>query len=183
MRQSSILLFLLLVFCGQPTAKPSAARVETGPKFTLTSPAFADGERIPDQYTGVGKDSSPELNWSNPPTGTISFALVMDDPDAPRGTWTHWLIYNIPPEAKGLPFGVPWGESLPGGIRQLGNDGLRFVYIGPMPPPGKLHHYNFTLYALDRMLPAAGLVTRDDLCQAMAGHILDQAKLTGTYQR
>ena len=186
-----LLLFALtacFVSCGKNVAKPTEkteTAVPAGPAFVLQSPAFPDNAPIPDKYTGKGEDISPTLTWTNTPAQTKSLALIMDDPDAPGGTFTHWLIYNLITNnggLSGLAEGVQRGETVPGGARQLKNDAGEVGYSGPMPPPGKLHHYHFTLFALDRMLSAT-LVDRQQLQAALNGHILAQTRLTGTYQR
>src|SRR5262245_28348362 len=115
----------------------------------LTSPAFTDGNPIPRQHTGDGADSSPALAWDDVPAGTGAFALVCDDPDAPRGTWVHWVLYNLPADARDLPQGVPATPTLPSGARQGKNDFGRIGYGGPAPPRGKAHRYFFRLVALD----------------------------------
>jgi len=171
-----------------PTAcdqKPNQTK-ETVMTFTLTSPAFKNDERIPKQYTGEGTDASPPLEWTDPPQGTQSLALICDDPDAPVGTWDHWLIWNIPADRRSLPEGVPATETAAdlGGARQGNNSWPTIGYRGPMPPRGHgVHHYHFRLYALDRMLELAPGAKKDDLLAAMKGHILAEARLTGLYSR
>lgn len=149
----------------------------------IESPAFAGGAEIPRRYTGEGEDVSPPLAWSGVPSGTKSFALIVDDPDAPnpaapRMVWVHWVLYDIPPSATGLPEGV---KTLPAGTRRGLNDWKRLGYNGPLPPIGR-HRYFFKLYALDTMLALAGAPTKSRLEQAMRGHILAEATLMGTYQ-
>jgi len=159
---------------------------ETVMTFTLTSPAFGNNERVPKQYTGEGTDASPPLEWSDPPEGTQSLALICDDPDAPVGTWDHWLIWNIPADRRQLPEGVPTTETVAdlGGACQGNNSWPKIGYGGPMPPPGHgVHHYHFVLYALDQTLELAPGARKDDLLAAMKGHILAEAKLTGLYSR
>ena len=144
--------------------------------FTLTSPAFREGDEIPRKFTCDGDDLSPSLGWSNPPDNTRSFALIMDDPDAPRGTFTHWLLHDVPGDARKLGEGVRSGTSLK-------NDFGRPGYGGPCPPPGKPHRYFFTLYALDAPSLRLGGSTRKDLEEAMKAHTLGTAKLMGRYAR
>ncbi len=153
--------------------------------FSMTSPAFKPNERIPMQYTGQGADISPSLEWGEPPAGTQSFALICDDPDAPAGTWDHWLIWNLPAKIRQLPEKVPTTATLaePAGARQGNNSWPVLGYKGPMPPPGKVHHYNFVLYALDAPLDLKAGANKKALLAAMKGHILGQARLTGTYSR
>jgi Raf kinase inhibitor-like YbhB/YbcL family protein len=154
--------------------------------LALTSPRFKDGDLIPIAYTGEGEDLSPPLQWSNPPAGTKSLALIVEDPDAPdpqnpRMTWSHWVVYNIPPGTQGLPEGAN-PDVLPAGARQGMNDWNRQGYGGPMPPVGR-HRYYFRLYALDTVLPDLGRTSRLDLLDAMDGHILGEAELIGLYQK
>jgi Raf kinase inhibitor-like YbhB/YbcL family protein len=138
---------------------------------------------IPEKFTGFGPDVSPPLSWSGTPSGTQSLALIMDDPDAPFGTFNHWMIFNLPPDSTELPENMPSQARLSDGSRQLRNGMLKYGYSGPHPPPGKVHHYNFVLCALDRVLPADGIDTKANLQEAMKGHILGQARLTGTCKR
>ncbi len=149
----------------------------------LKSQAFVDGGAIPREYTCEGRDMSPALEWSDAPVSTKSFALICDDPDAPMGTWIHWLIYNIPAKVNGLPEGVMKSESLKDGSRQGFTDFQNTGYGGPCPPPGKPHRYYFKLYALDISLSIRGKATKESLLTAMQGHILAEAKIMGTYQR
>jgi Raf kinase inhibitor-like YbhB/YbcL family protein len=150
--------------------------------MNLTSSAFTHGAMIPKKYTCDGRDISPPLSWSDPPEKTESFALIMDDPDAPMGTWVHWVIYNIPATARSLSEGVPTDAELPDGSRQGRNSWHRIGYGGPCPPSGT-HRYFFKLYALDTKLNLASGVTKEGLLQAMAGHIVAQAELMGRYSR
>ena len=151
--------------------------------FSLSSASFATGAAIPKKFTCDAQDSSPELHWSEPPPGTKSFALIADDPDAPAGTWVHWVLYNLPPETRNLPENMPKTASLPNGAQQGLNDFRRVGYGGPCPPPGKPHRYFFKLYALDvKIEPQAG-ATKASVEKAMKGHILGQTELMGTYGR
>jgi Raf kinase inhibitor-like YbhB/YbcL family protein len=154
--------------------------------LSLTSSAFAPGAPIPRVYTCDGKHLSPPLAWTGVPADTLSLILIVDDPDAPdpaapRMTWVHWLLYNLPPGLKGLAEGVP-DAQLPEGTGQGINDWKRTGYGGPCPPIGR-HRYFHKLYALDCRLPDLGRPSKPKLLQAMDGHILDQAELVGTYQR
>ena len=150
--------------------------------FQLTSPAFAEGDRIPKPYTCDGKDVSPPLAWTDVPADTRSFALICDDPDAPMGTWVHWVLFNLPSTLDGLPEGVPGDEALTGGGVHGLNDFGRLGYGGPC-PPGGTHRYFFKLYALDAELQLKGGVSKAELLAAMEGRILADAQLMGTYQR
>jgi Raf kinase inhibitor-like YbhB/YbcL family protein len=159
---------------------PDLAPVEP---FRLTSPAFKQGEVIPRKHTGEGLDVSPPLKWLEPPDTTESFAVLVDDPDAPMGTWVHWILFNIPAIKRELPEAVPALDELPDGSLHGLNDFKKIGYNGPMPPPGKPHRYVFTLYALDTMLELPAKATRKDLDRAMRGHILAETHLVGIYQR
>jgi Raf kinase inhibitor-like YbhB/YbcL family protein len=149
----------------------------------LTTPAFTPGAAIPAQYTCDGFDMSPALHWNAPPEGTQSFSLILDDPDAPRGTWVHWVLYDLPPTERGLAAGVPPDGTLPSGARQGRNDFGRTGYGGPCPPPGPAHRYYFKLYALDKKLELRPGSTRAHADRSMRGHILAHAELTGRYRR
>jgi len=150
--------------------------------FELTSTAFAPGEAIPQQYTCDGQDVSPPLAWSDPPPGTQSFALIADDPDAPVGTWVHWVLYNLPAEARTLPEAIPADAELADGSRHGDNGWRRPGYGGPCPPKGT-HRYFFRLYALDTPLDLAAGASNKQVLQALEGHVLAQAELMGVYTR
>jgi len=191
--------------CGQsqnrpvPAAKPETVeKVEkqTPPKeetkmeeqkpaaIKLTSSAFAEGEVIPKEHTGEGKDSSPALKWTGVPEGTKGLALICDDPDAPVGDWVHWVIYAIPAGTTELPEGVPTDKALASGAKQGTNDFKKIGYGGPMPPKGHgPHRYFFKLYALDSELALELGATKKGLLAAMEGHLLAQAQLMGKYER
>jgi Raf kinase inhibitor-like YbhB/YbcL family protein len=149
----------------------------------ILSTTFRNGQPIPKDCTCDGQNRSPHLAWSEIPVDTRSFALVCDDPDAPRGTWVHWVLFNLPADAVELAPGVPRTPELPSGARQGLNDFGNVGYDGPCPPPGKPHRYFFRLHALDCALNLAPGVTRLDLDTAMAGHSLADTALMGTYQR
>ncbi len=151
--------------------------------LSLSSTAFKGGERIPVKYTCEGQDVSPPLTWSEPPQGTQSLTLIVDDPDAPGGAFTHWVLFNIPPDSGELPEAVPTQAQLSSGALQGKNDFGKIGYGGPCPPPGRLHRYCFTLYALDRVLDLKAGVSKKQVLDAMQGHILAQEQLIGTYQR
>lgn len=152
-------------------------------RLHLSSPAFQEGERIPQEFTGDGTDHSPPLEWSDAPEGTKSFALVVDDPDAPKKVWVHWLLYNLPPDARKLEDHFPKKPSLPDGTRQGRNDFGEIGYGGPAPPPGKPHRYFFQMYALDSHVDLPPGASKEDLLRSIEGHILDQADLQGVYSR
>lgn len=163
------------------------ARGEEAMAFSITSASFSEGAMIPKKQTCDGADLSPPLQWSGAPAGTKSFALIMDDPDAPPGTWVHWVIYDIPGETTGLEEGVPKKETLPNGAKQglaWGvKDFTKTGYSGPCPPPGSPHRYDFKLYALDAPLGLPAKATKFDVEKAMKGHVLAETKLTGKYGR
>lgn len=153
--------------------------------FSITSSAFAAGSEIPDLYTCDGRDISPELHWTGIPEGTKSLVLIMDDPDAPdpaapKMTWVHWLLYNLPADSDGLSAALADSE-LPPGTLQGRNSWHRTGYGGPCPPVGR-HRYFFKLYALDTRLPDLKQPDKDALLDKMQGHTLKEAQLTGTYQ-
>ena len=154
--------------------------------LTITSPVFSENGEIPTRFTCQGEDISPALNWDGVPEGAASLALIVDDPDAPdpaapKMTWVHWVLYNIPVEASGLPEAVPSG-SLPSGTLEGLNDWTRTGYGGPCPPIGR-HRYFHKLYALDMKLPDLGTPTKASLLEAMQGHVLEEAVLMGTYSK
>ncbi len=149
----------------------------------LSSPAFVEGQAIPTRFTGDGADVSPPLQWSEPPAGTASLALVCEDPDAPRGTWVHWALFNLPPQVRELPEGVPTDRVLADGAKQGKNDFGNTGYGGPAPPRGKPHRYYFKLYALDAPLDLPADATRNQLLAAMKGHVLAEGQLMGRYGR
>ena len=149
----------------------------------ITSPAFADGAPIPAEHSCEGADSSPGLAFADIPVDTRSFALICDDPDAPRGTWVHWVLFNLPADAVELAPAMPTAPELPSGTRQGTNDSGEVGYGGPCPPPGRAHRYFFRLYALDCTLNLSPGASRADLDHSMAGHVLAEATLMGTFQR
>jgi Raf kinase inhibitor-like YbhB/YbcL family protein len=150
--------------------------------FSVKTTAFSEGGTIPKKFTCDGSDLSPGLTWAGAPAGTRSVALIADDPDAPVGTWTHWIAWNIPPEAA-LAEGLAKIESLSDGTRQGKNDFKRIGYGGPCPPPGKAHRYFFKLYALGAKLDVKPGASRKELEGAMKGHVLAQVELVGKYGR
>jgi len=152
--------------------------------FSISSPSFQNGKDIPKKFTCDAEDVSPALSWTDPPQGSKSFALIADDPDAPRGTWTHWVLFDLPPAMTSLPEGVPKvGELTGGGGRQGTNDFPKIGYGGPCPPPGKPHRYFFKLYALDTKLNLKAGASKQDVEQSMQNHILGKAELMGKYGR
>lgn len=180
----------LLLACGgseaaspAPTAAPPTTGQEGGMTFTLQSSAFAQDQPIPIRYTCDADNISPDLTWSGMPEGTASFALLVDDPDAPRGVFTHWVLFDLPATQRQLPEAVPPDEEPEtGGVNGQNGRG-ELGYIGPCPPPGTPHHYHFSLYALDAPLDLPPGSTKQQVLDEMEGHVLAQAQLIGTYQR
>jgi hypothetical protein len=183
------LAMVVLVGCGgsvQPAqelapASPAPASAG-GATMKLTSPAFTEGAMIPAKYTCDGQDISPPLAWADVPGGARSLALICDDPDAPVGTWVHWVAFNLPPAGAGLSEAVPAEKTLQTGGVQGTNSWRRIGYGGPC-PPGGTHRYFFKLYALDTTLSLASSATAKDVQAAMKGHIVVEAQLMGRYKR
>lgn len=148
----------------------------------ITSSAFQDGGLIPAKYTCDGADVSPPLQWDKVPEGTKSIALICDDPDAPMGTFVHWVIFNLPAETRQLAEKVPPDKTLPSGARQGTSDFGRGGYGGPCPPSGT-HRYFFKIYALDTKLDLPAGARKNELLKAMEGHILGQGEIIGKYKR
>jgi len=187
----SIGILLSVVFCGNENQadtkgeqKMAKAQESEMKNIEISSPAFLEGDTIPVKFTCDGTDVSPALTWSAPPEGTKSLALICDDPDAPRGTWVHWVLFNIPPTITGLPEAVviDKDESIKGaleGVTDFGNN----TYGGPCPPRGPAHRYYFKIYAMDQILELTEKATKADVEKAMKGHILAMGQLMGTYKR
>lgn len=201
MRKLGLIFISLLLFtsfaiagCAQlalPEQKPPPEEMAPKPElppedskavFAITSSAFAAGAEIPIKYTCDGQNVSPPLDWGQEPAGTTSFALIVDDPDAPFRAFTHWVIFNLPPDTSGLPEAVPKGGKLAGGALQGKNGFGNIGYSGPCPPPGSPHGYRFTVYALDKSLNLAAGVSKEQVLQAMQGHVLAQSQLVWIYQ-
>lgn len=161
----------------------TAAKGASGMAFTVKISDFANSADIPPQFTCNGEDRSPALEWSGAPTGTKSFAMIVDDPDAPVGTWVHWVVFNIPGSSHALPSGVEKNEQLSDGTRQGANDFQKVGYNGPCPPPGKPHRYFFKLYALNDQLTLGTGATKSAVEKAMEGHILGKAEWMGRFRR
>jgi len=182
----TILLTVIACASGEPaeTEKPGQAEtkdtLKTGGEMTfeLTSSGFNRGDTIPDKYTCTGEDISPALSWNDPPDSTVEFALICDDPDVPVGVWSHWIVYSIPVDVRGIPEGE---KNIPG--IEGKNDFGRTNYGGPCPPPGKPHRYFFTLYALDTKVDLKVGATRKEILAAIDGHIIAKAELMGFYGR
>lgn len=164
------------------TPAPTLPKSTAGP-LTMTNPAFSNNVPIPKKFTCDAENLSPAIEWSNVPEAALSLALIADDPDAPGGTWVHWVLYNIPPTLKKLPEGIAKGAEISGiglqGLTSFGDAG----YGGPCPPQGSPHRYYFRLYALDLAPNLAAGMNSGKLQSAIKGHILAEAVLMGTYQR
>ena len=183
-RISMMLLLAIAFCCCRFTVQPaSAAKGKKRMTITVSSSAFKNGETIPTPYTCSGKDVSPPLSWSGVPEKAVSLAILVEDPDAPRGIWTHWVLFNLPPHTTGLPEGVPKTATLDNGAHQGLNDSHTVGYEGPCPPPGPAHRYYFKVFALDKKLTLNGNVGRKQLQQAMEGHILAQGEVMGRFGR
>jgi Raf kinase inhibitor-like YbhB/YbcL family protein len=185
MKRVILLVTLLLLACvvstcgqGEPAASPGTAT--GGADLQLTSNAFASGEPIPARYTCQGDDISPPVRWSNPPPGTETFVLFMDDPDG--GDWVHWSLYNLPGTTASLSEAVPPDPELPDGSRQGQNSWGKLGYGGPCPPSGT-HQYVFRLYALDTLLDLEAGATKEALFKAVEGHVLAQTEIVGLYSK
>jgi Raf kinase inhibitor-like YbhB/YbcL family protein len=169
--------------CSSGEKETDSADGSADMNIRLTSAAFEDGKSIPVKYTCDAENLSPPLEWSNIPEGTRSFAIICDDPDAPRGTWVHWVLFDIPAEATGLEEGVRAIATLPNfgthGVNDFGETG----YGGPCPPPGGPHRYFFKIYALDAKLELKAAVTKKVVLRAMKNHVLGEGRLMGKYKR
>ena len=152
-------------------------------RMQLTSSAFKNNEPIPKQYTCEGKNISPPLTWSGAPSGTRSFVLIVDDPDAPGGVWTHWLVFDLPADTTELAEDMPKTQNITGNAKQGTNDFKRLGYGGPCPPPGRAHRYFFKIYALDTVLDLKPGASRRQVEAALAQHVLAQGQLVGTCGR
>jgi Raf kinase inhibitor-like YbhB/YbcL family protein len=173
---ASILLVLAVAHGGR------AATSDAG-RLTVSSDGFAEGAAIPAEFTCSGADASPPLHVAGVPPGAVALALVCDDPDAPGGTWVHWVAYDLPPGTTSLAKAAPKTDSLPGGGKQGQNDFRRTGYNGPCPPPGKEHRYFFRVYALDVATGLPPGATKAQLEAAMNGHVLAQGALQGHFAR
>jgi len=187
LRILSFSVLTLLISCAgrpQPVAQqpPANQSNQDKPEFKLTSTAFKEGQPIPSTYTCVGVNVSPPLEWSGMPKSAKSIAIIADDPDAPGGMWVHWVLYNLPADNIGLVENLPATENLAAGGFQGKNDFEKIGYGGPCPPSGT-HRYFFKIYALDADLSLKGGATKAEVEKAMAGHIVAQAQLMGTYRR
>jgi hypothetical protein len=172
----------LLCSCRGTDETGTTGREDAKMAITVTSTAFEDGGTIPVRYTCDGGNVSPPLSWSGGPDGVESVALICDDPDAPRGTFVHWVLFNLPPTTTSLDVDVSREELIPGSPRQGKNSAGKIGYTGPCPPSGT-HRYYFKVYALDTVLEVAPGITKEELVDAMEGHIVAQGQLMGRYSR
>jgi len=180
-----LLAVVVLSACGPTETQPVISdplEMEEPMSIEITSSAFAHEAVIPQKYSCKGEDVSPPLTWGEPPAGTQSFALIMDDPDALVGTWDHWLLFNIPAAARGLPEAFPSDAALSDGSMSGKISWGKTGYGGPCPPSGT-HRYFFKLYALDEMLGIPAGATKGELEKAMVGHILAKGELMGTFTK
>lgn len=184
----SLFLILSILSCskeGKQDEKNVVPEQKGGAKMVtiqITSPAFKDGELMPPKYTCDGEDISPPLEWSGVPENAKSIVIICDDPDAPMGTWVHWVIYDIPPSLRSLQEGVPTERTLQNGAKQGKNDFGNIGYGGPCPPSGT-HRYFFKIYALDVQLNLPPGMTKKEIEKAMAGHVLASGQIIGKYKR
>jgi Raf kinase inhibitor-like YbhB/YbcL family protein len=183
---TSAVLMIVFVACTKPpqpaTPTPANTPPATKVEMKLTSTAFKEGEAIPRPYTCDGVNVSPPLEWSGVPKSAKTLAIIADDPDAPAGTWVHWVLYNLPAENIGLVENLPASENVRAGGFQGKNDFGNIGYGGPCPPSGT-HRYFFKIYAVDSELPLKGSATKAELEKALEGHIVAQAQLMGMYGR
>ncbi len=149
-------------------------------KLTMSAAAFGEGGAIPPKYSCKGENVSPQLIWSGVPSGTQAFVLIINDPDAPSGTFTHWMVIDIPADVRELPEAA--NKELPGGAVQGRNDFGRSDYGGPCPPGGTTHRYQFTLYALDKPLGLSGGALKWQVLDGMAAHVLAEVQIMGTFK-
>jgi hypothetical protein len=182
-RHFTIGIFVLAVFFASAAGYGRISQGGVTMPLELKSPDFSSGEIIPRQFTCDGADMSPALEWNDPPAATKSFALVADDPDAPVGTWVHWVLFNLPATARSLAENAPKKEQMADGSLQGRNDFGKIGYGGPCPPPGKPHRYFFKLYAVDTKLNLKPGAPKKDVERAIQGHILAQGEWMGRYAR
>ena len=174
---------ILLPACSKSGQQTRTHQGKPVSDIKLTCPAFSNGAAIPIVHTCDGDDFSPPLAWEGIPDSAKSICLVCDDPDAPGGTWVHWILFNLPDSVKQFPEALPKTEVTFYGARQGLNDFGRMGYWGPCPPPGKAHRYFFRIYALDIMLPLAAGIHRSTLDSAMTTHVLGSGEMFGSYKR
>lgn len=178
-----IILLLPVVSCGDSASASAQGKDPAHSSFHLESTAFKEGAFIPTRFSCQGENVSPPLAWTGPPSGARSFALIVEDPDAPAGTWTHWVAYNLPAQSRAMTANMPkQGELANGGLQGTSSFGS-VGYGGPCPPPGKAHRYFFRLYALDTLLDLKAGATRSEVQAAMKSHVVGEAQLMGRFKR
>ncbi len=179
-----LVLVIILSSCSSSETPTEIAATEADTSMELKSDAFVNGQSIPAKYTCTGKNTSPALTWSDPPAGTQSFALIVDDPDAPMGTWVHWVLFNIPAQARSLQEDLPvTGKNVDQNAIYFGkNSSGNTRYDGPCPPSGT-HRYYIKLYAVDTTISLLPGATKEDVLREMKGHILAQGELMGTFSK
>jgi Raf kinase inhibitor-like YbhB/YbcL family protein len=184
-RRNSFPIVSTLLFALAAALSTTAAVMKPpeGRQMQVSSAAFKNGQPIPADYTCDGKNISPPLSWSSAPAGTESFAVIADDPDAPKGIWTHWVVFNLASDTYELPENASKSPATLGNAKQGANDFKNIGYGGPCPPAGKQHRYFFKVYALNTTLDLKPGATKQEVEAAMAGHILAQGMTMGTYQR
>ena len=183
MQNLTVVRMAALLYASSLISALSAAELKSRAPMQLTSTAFQAGGDIARRYTCDGNDVSPQLSWNGAPAGTRAFALIADDPDAPAGTWVHWVIYDLPADGRDLAEGIPATEALANGTKQGTNDFRKIGYGGPCPPPGLPHRYFFKLYALDAPTGLKPRATKQQVLEAIKGHTLGEAQLMGRYKR
>jgi Raf kinase inhibitor-like YbhB/YbcL family protein len=179
----SPVLLMPVLSCGKPASASGQRNEPARSSFRIESSAFKQGATIPTRYSCQGENISPPLAWANPPSGARSFALIVEDPDAPAGTWTHWVVYNLPAQARAMPENTPKQGELPNGGLQGTSSFGSVGYGGPCPPPGRAHRYFFRLYALDTVLALKAGAAKADVLAALKGHVLGEAQLMGRFKR
>jgi Raf kinase inhibitor-like YbhB/YbcL family protein len=177
------IMLVVFIFLGSNCESKEKSGASSGSSLTLSSPAFSDGANIPKAYTCSGSNYSPALKWANAPEGTQSFAIIVQDPDAPFDPFCHWIIYNIPADQTSLSEKASPNGKLPAGALEGINDFGKIGYGGPCPPPNTPHRYFFKIYALDKMLNIQSSPRKNDLIHAMNGHILGEAQIMGMFGR
>jgi Raf kinase inhibitor-like YbhB/YbcL family protein len=177
------LLLVTVTSCGSSALHSEQGHDPSPSGFRIESAAFKEGAFIPSRFSCQGENISPALKWTDPPAGARSFALIVEDPDAPAGVWTHWVVFNLPAQARAMDENAPQQAELPnGGLQGLTSFGS-VGYGGPCPPPGRAHRYFFRLYALDTVLSLQAGAAKQDVLAALKGHILGEAQLMGRFKR
>jgi hypothetical protein len=177
------MLLMPVVSCGNPSTGSVQGKEPAHSSFRIESAAFKEGSLIPTRFSCQAENVSPPLSWTDPPAGVRSFALIVEDPDAPAGTWTHWVVYNLPAQARAMDENTPKQDDLPNGGHQGKNSFDSVGYGGPCPPAGNAHRYFFRLYALDTVLNLKAGADKSEVLVAMKGHVLGEAQLMGRFKR